>query len=202
MAVGTPRSAWTRASSSSSSVASSSLRLVKRPVTLSERDEDVRRMPSVRRCHQPRAGLGLISGAGEGRISAGAGSGAGRSAAAMSGRSSGPASVTMRGSGSCGLVPSGSRPSTGWRSAPASSGGVLSSSVVSGEAVVTVGGAAVRSSAAFAGGEGIVSGWPPARGVSGAGSGTTGASALRPNRRERNPGLSGLVSAMGLALAS
>ena len=102
MAVGTPRSAWTRASSSSSSVASSSLRLVKRPVTLSDRDEEVRRMPSVRRCHQPlRAAAGRRR-FGQGTTSAGAGSGAGQSAAAMSGRSSGPASVTMRGSGSCG----------------------------------------------------------------------------------------------------
>src|SRR5829696_632666 len=52
-AVATPRSAWISASSNSSSVAASSLRLVKRLVTLSLRLDEVRRMPSVSRRHQP-----------------------------------------------------------------------------------------------------------------------------------------------------
>ena len=54
MAVSTPRSALTRASSSSSRVPASSLRLTKRPVTLSLRLEEVRRIPSLSRPHQLR----------------------------------------------------------------------------------------------------------------------------------------------------
>ena len=57
--------------------------------------------------------------------------------------------------------------------------------------------AGVRSAAA-AGGEGIASGSPPACGASGAGA-AGASSALRPNRREKNPGLSGFVSAMSVA---
>jgi len=101
-------------------------------------------------------------------------------------------------------LPRGTRSSA--TTAPASCGGALRSSGVSGEAAVTVEGAAARSSAPVAGGEGMVSGcppawgrppasgWLPASGVCGALSGA--ASPLRPKRRDRNPGLSGFVSAM------
>ena len=65
---------------------------------------------------------------------------------------------SARGIGSLGPPASGSRPSTGCRSAPASSAGSLRSSGVSGEAVVTVEGEPARSSAPVAGGEGIASG--------------------------------------------
>ena len=96
-------------------------------------------------------------------------------------------SGSARGIGSLGPPPSGSRPSTGCRSAPLSSTGGFSSAGVSGDALATLGSTAGSSPAAAAvvrSGAPSDSDAPVWRGMS------ADVSALRPNRRPRKPGFS------------
>ena len=172
MAVATPRSAWTSASSSSSSVAASSLRLVKRPVTLSDRDEDVRR-------HAVRQALPPVLRRGR--------TGLGRCRAELPASSirlkDQPRQSRAAREGAFGIGPR--RAEMGVTTGSGASG-------PSGRGEAQDRGAAVSRSRCGPGA--LVS--PTTSCDAAAGFGLR-ASAVRPNRREKNPGLSGLGSAMG-----